>query len=108
MKATDGAKSLAEEQGIDISGIEGSGKEGQVTKADVEAALSEEPVQEKMFRVQLSPKLDRLSRLEMVASDGTVYVLSPDEPRSMELPESVIDDLNAQMPFEYLLKGKEI
>ena len=36
---TSGAKELAEEEGIDLSEIEGTGKNGRVTKSDVKAAL---------------------------------------------------------------------
>jgi pyruvate/2-oxoglutarate dehydrogenase complex dihydrolipoamide acyltransferase (E2) component len=38
--ATEGALEAAAELGVDINAIEGSGKEGRVTKADVEAAAS--------------------------------------------------------------------
>ncbi len=37
--ATSGATELAEEEGIDLASIEGSGKDGRVTKADVEDAI---------------------------------------------------------------------
>jgi pyruvate/2-oxoglutarate dehydrogenase complex dihydrolipoamide acyltransferase (E2) component len=39
--ATDEAKSLAEEHGIDLSSVEGSGKDGRITKRDVEDAVEE-------------------------------------------------------------------
>ena len=39
--ATQGALDAATEHGVDINAIEGSGKDGKVTKADVEATLSE-------------------------------------------------------------------
>ena len=39
---TDGAKSLAEEEDIDLSEVEGSGKKGRVTKADVDALVEDE------------------------------------------------------------------
>jgi len=38
--ATDGALTAAEELGVDINTITGSGKDGKVTKADVEAAAN--------------------------------------------------------------------
>jgi pyruvate/2-oxoglutarate dehydrogenase complex dihydrolipoamide acyltransferase (E2) component len=39
--ATDEAKSLADEHGIDLSSVEGSGKDGRITKRDVEDAVEE-------------------------------------------------------------------
>lgn len=38
---TSGAKTLAEEEGIDLSEVEGTGKNGRVTKSDVQDALDE-------------------------------------------------------------------
>lgn len=38
---TKGAKEVAEEHGLDLSTVEGSGKGGRVTKADAEAAIEE-------------------------------------------------------------------
>lgn len=38
VEATEGARALAEERGIDLSKIQGTGADGRVTKADVEAA----------------------------------------------------------------------
>lgn len=37
--ATDSARALAEEQGIDLTTLEGTGKEGRILKGDVERAL---------------------------------------------------------------------
>ncbi len=41
IEATEGAIELAEEKGIDLSGIEGSGEDGRIVKDDVKAALKE-------------------------------------------------------------------
>lgn len=38
--ATDAARELAEDEGIDLATVEGSGKDGRITKGDVEAAIS--------------------------------------------------------------------
>lgn len=40
--ATDGARELAEEEGVDLSEVEGTGEEGRVTKDDVKAYLADE------------------------------------------------------------------
>lgn len=37
--ATSGAEELAEEEGVDLSALEGSGKDGRITKADVKSAI---------------------------------------------------------------------
>lgn len=37
--ATDAARKLAEEAGIDLGAVKGSGKDGAITKPDVEAAI---------------------------------------------------------------------
>ncbi len=41
VKATKGAVDAAEELGVDLGSVVGTGRDGQVTKADVEAAASE-------------------------------------------------------------------
>lgn len=41
VEASKAARTLANEHGIDLSTIEGTGKEGKVRKPDVEAALEE-------------------------------------------------------------------
>ena len=38
MEATDAAKEVAKKKKVDLKEVEGSGKDGRVTKADVEAA----------------------------------------------------------------------
>lgn len=38
LEATDAAKELAEKEKVDLAKVQGSGKSGRVTKADVEAA----------------------------------------------------------------------
>lgn len=40
--ATEGALELAASYGLDLSDVEGTGKDGRVTKADVEAYLAED------------------------------------------------------------------
>jgi pyruvate/2-oxoglutarate dehydrogenase complex dihydrolipoamide acyltransferase (E2) component len=37
--ATDGARTLADEEDVDLTALEGSGKDGRITKADVKDAL---------------------------------------------------------------------
>lgn len=37
--ATDGARTLADEEDIDLTVLEGSGKDGRITKADVKDAI---------------------------------------------------------------------
>ena len=43
--ATDAAKELADEKGVDLGEVVGTGAEGRVTKADVEAALEDDEVE---------------------------------------------------------------
>lgn len=42
VSATKAAAELAEELGVDLSAVEGSGAEGRITKSDVEAAAATE------------------------------------------------------------------
>ncbi len=42
IEITDAARELAEEHGIDLSTIEGSGKEGRILKSDIESAIKEQ------------------------------------------------------------------
>lgn len=42
ISATASAVQLAEQLGVDLSTVEGSGKDGKITKPDVEAAATEE------------------------------------------------------------------
>lgn len=45
LEVTPAAQQLAEEQGVDLPAVEGSGAEGRVTKADVEqAAVDQDPL----------------------------------------------------------------
>lgn len=41
VNATDSAIELAEAEGIDLSSVQGSGADGRITKADVQAAIGE-------------------------------------------------------------------
>lgn len=41
-EATKGAEEAAEELGVDLATVTGSGKDGKITKADVEAAVAKE------------------------------------------------------------------
>ncbi len=41
IEATDSARALAEENGIDLATLEGTGKEGRILKSDVEKAIKE-------------------------------------------------------------------
>jgi pyruvate dehydrogenase E2 component (dihydrolipoamide acetyltransferase) len=43
IKASPLAKKLADEKGLDLSGVRGTGPEGRITKEDVEAALAQAP-----------------------------------------------------------------
>lgn len=42
LKVTSAAEALADEEGVDLSEIEGSGSDGRITKADVEASVEED------------------------------------------------------------------
>lgn len=39
---TDAARELAEDEGLDLADVDGTGRDGRVTKADVQHALSDE------------------------------------------------------------------
>jgi len=81
--ATTAAENKAEELGVNVGKVEGSGKDGSVTVADVEAA-SQEP--ERFVKVKLANPLARSSK----ASDGITYYGG--EP----VPESYFDTVLAK------------
>lgn len=42
VEVTDAAREMAREQGVDLTGVEGSGEDGRILKSDVEDATEEE------------------------------------------------------------------
>jgi pyruvate/2-oxoglutarate dehydrogenase complex dihydrolipoamide acyltransferase (E2) component len=122
VKATDGAKALADERDVDLSSVEGTGSGGQVTKGDVEKALDSSPVgatpePEKMILAELNPKLGDLDRLVLYDSEGSPRTLVGSSPATRIMSKSEFEDLSqAKHPptpdypqgFKYLLKGREV
>lgn len=68
VKASPVAKRLAEEHGIDLSKVKGSGPGGRVTKEDVEAVLAGKVVVES---VPLEEKLQGMSSMQRIIADRT-------------------------------------
>ncbi len=71
VKATPAARRLAEEHDVDLSQIEGTGPQGSVSKADVEAWLAAQEPTQAGERVPLS-KIKRTTARRMVVSKTTV------------------------------------
>lgn len=85
--ATEAALELAEELGVDLSEVEGSGADGRITKPDVEAFLEEVPeedVEEAMVDEEVFP-LEEL--------DGGLVTVVDEEPVEEEfIPVEVDED----------------
>lgn len=104
--ATDAAKALAEEKGVDVDALEGSGEGGRVTKDDVEAATADE----NKFLVIANPNIPgHHSHRTAEGRDFFVYPDShPEGPEGQLMSEaefkaaSVLSDPDGQ-PF--LVKG---
>jgi pyruvate/2-oxoglutarate dehydrogenase complex dihydrolipoamide acyltransferase (E2) component len=60
-KATDKAAELAAEENVDLADVEGSGKDGAITKADVAEAAKEEAPAEEPKQQQKKPQASRKS-----------------------------------------------
>lgn len=66
--ATPVAQNMAAAHGVDLSGVSGTGRDGKVTKADVEAAMSAEPPHPGFDgKVYASPAARRIAREKGVA-----------------------------------------
>lgn len=130
VKATDAAKELAKENGVDLGAVKPSGAEGSVTKTDVEeviakqqeaaaaneaaqaAALAESGALEeaRMFEARLNPELpgsapDSIRIGDKVYSNGTP--ITQEEADGLKQFKS---GPSAEHPggVVYVLKGKEI
>jgi pyruvate/2-oxoglutarate dehydrogenase complex dihydrolipoamide acyltransferase (E2) component len=88
IEATEAAQELAEQEGVDLQQIEGSGKEGRITKEDVEKAAEQQAVERireertedaaaltEQEDAPESPywRLDGLERIVYVDEKGTVH-----------------------------------
>lgn len=100
--ATEAAQRRAEEEGVNLSKVEGSGQGGTVTVSDVEEA-AQEP--EKMFEVKLNPRLPSFQLLTSVTAFGRVFsggeVLSESEYERYKEAESAEG-------IQLLIKGQEV
>lgn len=74
-RATPVARRLAEARQVDLREVEGSGPEGQIMKADVEAALAEEPVdlasERKVRATPAARRIARECRIDLSAVKGS-------------------------------------
>lgn len=129
VKATDGAKVLAEEKGIDLASVDGTGSGGQVTKGDVEqaagaqasgadAGAADVPAeQEQMVLAEFNENLGDLDKLVLYDSEGNAHTLLVSNPSTRVMTASQFEDLNqakhaptAAYPngFKYLKRGRRI
>lgn len=115
---------LAEEEGVDISGIEGSGRNGRITHQDVVKALrgpapqlfrGPVAVQEEDFKIFASPLARRIAALHGISlagitgtgprgriSKADVLLLAPRPSAAPELPAG--DNLPKVVPFDRIRK----
>jgi len=119
-KATQAAKDLAEEQGVDLATVKGSGADGQITKEDVKGVLPSDEEQEpesespeKLYYGILNPKV-QTDRVALTDAQGNEFLLVADPVTGIVqgrvFSASELDELNKQKApegFKYLLKGRE-
>ena len=133
VKATDAARTLAEDEGINLAAIEGSGTDGQVTKPDVEQAIEardaegdeggdEQPLEEqaegeKLLYAEFNPKLGDQERLVLHDAEGNGRLFLKSDPNSRIVTESQFEEFNRwphpptpEHPngFKYLIRGREV
>lgn len=137
VKASEAARALAEEESIDLTEVEGTGADGQVTKPDVERAIqardaddgedldeqsveeeeaAEEAEGEKLFYAEFNPKLGDQERLVLHDAEGNSRLFLNSDPNSRLLTGTQFEEFN-RIPhpptpehpngFKYLVKGKE-
>jgi pyruvate/2-oxoglutarate dehydrogenase complex dihydrolipoamide acyltransferase (E2) component len=81
--ATDAARNKAWELGVDISSVQGTGKDGRITVDDVEAAAPEEPAE--------GPPIGGATSNEekIVAEHGTALLADENDPNVEDNPQLV-------------------
>lgn len=85
-KATDAAKDFADQMGAELSQVEGSGAEGQVTKPDVEAALASGeaiPEAEEEFYLVLAGDATLMSPTTSVVVGERAFYPGENDPRNI-------------------------
>lgn len=119
VEATVAAMDLAEEHGVDLSQVSGTGEDGRITKPDVEAYIAEsqdttegEPQQpQKRYIVKFNDQLgDRYSLVVHVSPERDKTLLRDDE-SSREVTDTELEQFNAQFPqysFDVLVVEKEV
>ncbi|MCP4424273.1 MAG: hypothetical protein GY803_07280 [Chloroflexi bacterium] len=90
--ATDSAVKLADEHGIDLATIKGTGADGRITKRDVETAVA--AIDEPEPKVN-EPELDALE----IAPDAMVWVRLVGAPRAVLGETAVIKGETHRVPF---------
>ena len=133
VKASEAAKALAEEEGLDLASIDGTGADGQVTKPDVERAIEaraaegdgaagEAPVEEqaepeKFLYAEFNPKLGDQERLVLHDAQGNGRLFLKSDPNSRIVTEGQFEEFNRwphpptpEHPngFKYLIRGREV
>lgn len=83
-KATEAAQATADEFGIDVAQVEGSGAEGQVTKPDVEAALADpSALADELHYVELHDAVGFMSPTSSVMVGGRVFEPGSNNPMNV-------------------------
>jgi pyruvate/2-oxoglutarate dehydrogenase complex dihydrolipoamide acyltransferase (E2) component len=100
-KATEAAQKKAEEAGVDVAKVEGTGADGAVTVRDVEEKAAEP---EKRFRVKLNPALGQ--SLDLVEVGGRIF--RGGEAVSEREFEALKEAKDPYSGVQLLLKGKEV
>lgn len=93
IKASKAAQGLAAEKDLDLSSVDGTGSDGQVTKSDVERAAEEAKAQEiqeqasqeppEYYYVEWAPHIGQFSPVTDISVSGRTFIKGSKQPQNI-------------------------